>query len=218
MSNLKKYSGWIVAVILLVGGSWLFIAKDSNAPTFPEGGGVGTIGTLPIENYVPAILYNDGYYSERAITTTSNFVVGGNATLSGTTTITRSFDGFMLQLDVTVGTTTPVRGAMTNSGSPAICDGESLFVYANAPSTYVPSFRFVLGTTTSATSYSANLSVSSTTAATSTDSVTNVASHNFVLGSNESITLSMGDAVTNASSTYYGDWDVKAGVHCSILE
>lgn len=143
----------------------------------------------------------------------------GNLSVSGTTTIAHSPDGFVLWDDVTVGTTTTVvRGTVTNTGSPLMCDGDSLFVYTSSPSTYVPSFKYAVGTSTNAT-YSANL-IASTTVATSTAAATTVngpVTWPFELANGSSITLSIGDAVSNASSTYYGNWGLQFGVHCWTL-
>ena len=57
---------------------------------------LGAVGNMAIENYVPAIMYNDGYYSEKAISTTNDLTVDTN-TLRVDSTNNR----------VGVGTTTP---------------------------------------------------------------------------------------------------------------
>ena len=142
------------------------------------------------------------------------FLSGDGSASLGTTTIARSSDGFVLYGAFTVSTTTPTRVALTNTGAPLICDGESLNVYADA-TTFAPSFQFVMGTTTSATLYADNL-LASTTIATTTDSVKSlVTGWNFFLQNNNSITLSVGD-ITNvqASSTFYGNWAGHLSVHC----
>lgn len=141
----------------------------------------------------------------------------GINSLAGTTTIEKSPDGFVLWDDFTVGTTTPVRGALTNNGSPLMCDGKSLYVYSDATAAFAPSFKFTVGTTTSATDYSANI-VASTTVATTTDTVNNGGGWNFLLANGASITLSVGDySAAIASSTYYGNWSGQFGVHCWTL-
>jgi hypothetical protein len=61
---LKKYSLWIVAVVALV------IAVVSFIPSTRTAIVVGAIGVNPVENYIPIIKYNEGYYSELPITTT----------------------------------------------------------------------------------------------------------------------------------------------------
>jgi hypothetical protein len=140
--------------------------------------------------------------------TAANLVSNGNLTVFGTSTIAHSPDGFVMWDDFTVGTTTSVvRGVITNNGSAVICDPNGLAVYASSTgaSLLAPSFMFVVGTTTSATAYSSNL-MASTTVATSTSSLLGTTTKPFLLDNGISITLSVGDAVTNASSTYYGNW------------
>lgn len=44
------------------------------------------IGNIPIENYVPVVKLNEGIYTEKTIETTSNLIVAGNATITGTLT------------------------------------------------------------------------------------------------------------------------------------
>lgn len=88
MTNTKA---WMIlgisAVLLVVAG---FIVGKS-----PKGEIFSAIGTNPIENYIPAILYNEGYYSALPVTTTaaltaaatalSSLTVSGDATVSGGT-------------------------------------------------------------------------------------------------------------------------------------
>lgn len=141
------------------------------------------------------------------------------ATFTGTTTITKSPDGFVLWDDFTVSTTSPANAALTNTGAPLICNGDSLAVYADSSGAALlaPSFKFVVGTTTSASLYADNL-MASTTVATSTDAVVGTPSWNFLLGNQESITLSVGDFnSTNSSSTYYGNWAGQVSVHCRTI-
>ena len=147
--------------------------------------------------------------------TTANGGDGVN-TLLGTTTIAHSPDGFVLWDDFTVGTTTPVRAALTNSGAPLMCDGGSLNVYS-VGTTFAPSFKLAVGTSTSATCYSANL-LASTTIATTTSTVTNGVAWNFILANGSSITLAVGDyTAAIASSTYYGNWTGQVSIHCWTL-
>lgn len=138
-------------------------------------------------------------------------------TVSGLLRIARSPDGFILWDDFTVATTSPVRGVLTNSGDTALmCDGASAFILASSTG-FAPSFRFVLGTTTSPTAYSANL-LASTTVATTTQTVSRGPLWNFILERNASITLSVGDTVAAiASSTHYGNWAGQFGIHCWSL-
>lgn len=79
MTNIKA---WIAVGILGVGlffCGFLF-GKSQVAEKL-----LGAIGTNPIENYVPAILYNEGYYSNLPIQTTSTVTSSGSQTgTSGT--------------------------------------------------------------------------------------------------------------------------------------
>lgn len=121
--------------------------------------------------------------------------------------------------DFIVGTTsTVVRGSVTNTGTDALmCDGNSAFVLSSSTAAFAPSFKFALGTTTSATAYSANL-LASTTVATTTQTVTKGPAWMFILERNASITLSIGDyTAAIASSTYYGNWAGQFGIHCYSL-
>lgn len=162
---------------------------------------------------VAVVLAGFALYSPNfaGITHLSGLAVGD----SGFTTSV-SPDGFVLWDDFTVGTTTPVRAALTNPSSdePLMCDGRSMAVYSDATAAFAPSFKLAVGTTTSATAYSANI-LASTTIATSTDTVTNGGSWNFLLPVGSSITLSIGDySAAIASSTYYGNWAGQVSIHC----
>lgn len=140
--------------------------------------------------------------------------VDGILSSTGTSTSAHSPDGYMLYSSFTVSTTTPVRAALTNSYGPAICDGQSLYVFASSTAVFVPAFKVAVGTTTSATLYSANI-LASTTVGTTTQSILNASTWLFYLPTNASITLSVGDANSAvSSSTYYGSWTGQVGVHC----
>ena len=91
---LKKYGFAIIAIAALVIAVISFFPSSRMAV-------VGAIGTNAIENYVPAILYNEGYYSNLSIqttgtstsatTTTAQLTVSGNANITGTTTIASKY-------------------------------------------------------------------------------------------------------------------------------
>src|SRR3990167_928340 len=76
MIDIKKWGLVLAVFVVLVGGYFIF-RSDSSLPS-----GAPT-GTLSIENYVPAILYNGGYYSELPIQTTSDLSVAATSTFSG---------------------------------------------------------------------------------------------------------------------------------------
>lgn len=74
-------AGFAIGVILLAGPyvSSFFTAND----------GVGVPGGLLIENYIPAILYNDGYKSAKDIVTTGS-LTAASTTLGSPVTIPTS--------------------------------------------------------------------------------------------------------------------------------
>lgn len=80
----------VIVVVALVSIAITYLTKTSDTVI------VGAIGTNPVENYIPIIKYNDGYYSELAIQTTSTITATGaitsSAGLSGTT---GSFSGLV---------------------------------------------------------------------------------------------------------------------------
>ena len=63
---------------------------------------LGAVGTLPIENYVPAIMYNDGYYSEKGITLSG---ANGDITTGDDLTVTDDLTVSGGALDVTTSNT-----------------------------------------------------------------------------------------------------------------
>lgn len=77
-----------VALVLiagvLLGAGIALVAGRSGVPTVQK---AGAPAGPAIENYIPAILYSDGYYSERGIHTTSTFRADGDVTLNATTTL-----------------------------------------------------------------------------------------------------------------------------------
>jgi len=136
-------------------------------------------------------------------------------TVTGTSTIASSPDGVVLWGGVTtVATTSAVSAYVTNSGSPLMCDGDSLGIWFNSTA-FSPSLVFSVGEASNITAFSDAGITASTTVATSTDTVTAGASAPFILESGNSIKLSLGDITnTNASSTYYGNWDIEFAIHC----
>ena len=185
----------LVAILVLVGGNQSDQTLGASGTRFPNGISADT--TSPIAGEVR----------------------GTSSTITATSTVGSSPDGFILWDDYTISTTTPVRATLTNNGSPLMCDGDTLAVYSDAQAAFIPSYYFVIGTSTSA-AYSANL-VASTTVATSTSATASDAIQSpattwpFLLPSGSSITLSVGDTQsTVSSSTYYSSWAGELSVHC----
>jgi len=123
MWNDKK--NWIIAALAILLLVSLFLGLRPKLVNLSSVG-QGAPGTNAIENYIPAILYNGGYYSAYGIQTTSTLAVGGATTLSstlgvtGATTLSSTLTGsatstigtndLVVQTDlnrVGVGTTTP---------------------------------------------------------------------------------------------------------------
>lgn len=74
----KEKLAWVIAVVAIVAALGLWFTRSN-------GVSVGAPGGLLIENYIPAILYNDGYKSAKGIDTTSTLDVDGAATLGAGT-------------------------------------------------------------------------------------------------------------------------------------
>lgn len=66
----------VAAVALVIVG--FFAAKLLNPA--PQAVSFSAIGTNPVENYIPIIKYNEGYYSELPINTTAGITIGTNGT------------------------------------------------------------------------------------------------------------------------------------------
>jgi len=143
----------------------------------------------------------------------NDFAVDGDTSLNGTTTIARSYDGFVAQDDYTVASGTAKAIFTNNTGVSMMCDAESGFVDFNATG-FSPAFYIAIGTSTTATGYSTNL-IASTTVASSTDTVLPFTyALPFKLANTESIVGALSDVNANASSTHNSNWDVEFGVHC----
>ena len=60
-----------IAVVVLIGA--FFVGRS----TIIGGAAFGAIGSNPVENYIPVIKYNEGYYSDLPIQTTSTLTSAG---------------------------------------------------------------------------------------------------------------------------------------------
>ena len=96
MNNSLKNRGFaaiiaLVAIALSIGA--IFIANRGNDLVTVEGtDNLAAIGTkLPVENYIPVIKYNDGYYSTLDITTTGAFTTA-TISASGAVTLSSTLD------------------------------------------------------------------------------------------------------------------------------
>lgn len=186
--------------------------------TLPFSNGTGAIGTKLIEDYLPVVKYNEGLYSALPFYTTSTLQVDSTSTLTGSSTITKSFDGFVAYAAFTSATGT-AKAVYTNTAGDMACDSDNAVVYFDNTTLHqAPSLQFSIGTSTSATGYSTAISAS-TTVATTSDQVFDVTyATPWILKSGESIVGALSDTQgTNSSSTNYGNWSGQFGFHCWLI-
>ncbi len=158
------------------------------------------------------ILDNEGQTNNDTILTTTR----GTAVF-GTTTVASSPDGFVAWDDVTTVATGTAKAVFTNTGNPMMCGDESGAIFFDSTG-FSPSLVVSMGTSSTATGYSAGL-LASTTVATTTDAVVDLTyAAPFRLANGESIVLSLSDITnTAASSTFYSNWGIQFGVQCWTL-
>ena len=150
-----------------------------------------------------------------ALTQTGAATLSSTLSVTGTTTLTQSVDGLVVGGTFLTTATGTVRTIYTNSTGPKFCDAGTSFLYLDSKG-FSPSLVFSMGTSTSAIA-STNL-VSSTTVATTTDTVIVPAASKFILADGDVLTAIIGDITNaNASSTNYGNWKAEAGVWCTDL-
>lgn len=143
----------------------------------------------------------------------NSLTVDGKSTLTGTTTITKSPDGFVAYMGFTVATGT-AKASYSNPSNDMVCDGSSGY-FQGIGTTFAPSLVVAFGTSTSATGYSTNLLASTTLATTTNQFFAETYTSPFRLKSGESIVGALSDITnTDASSTYYSNWSMEYGVHC----
>lgn len=152
------------------------------------------------------------------VTHLSGLSIGsGGLTVTGTTTIAKSPDGFVAWDDVSTVATGTAKAVYTNTGSPMMCDADSGAVYFKSNG-FSPSLVVSMGTSTSATGYATNLLASTTVATTTTAVVPLTYAVPFVLGNNQSLVVALSDITNaNASSTYYSNWAIEMGIQCRTL-
>lgn len=216
----------VVAVIALIGG-WFLLGGSEDKATPPDlvvdavnqEYFLGAVGEKLIENYVAAIKYNEGYKSELPM------LLGGTLTVTGTTTIARSVDGFVAGGFLTdSGTTTPVQTIYTALSNIA-CDANTIGLHVISQAVFIGVQRISVGTTTSSGGATDNLIASSTIASTTNAFIiegfgrdTNGASFVMQTGDRIQISLADGEAPANtssaASSTNYASRDIEFGIWC----
>ncbi len=157
-----------------------------------------------------------GTSNQLTISNAGAITTSGNLSVTGTTTTTKSPDGFVAYMVFTVATGT-AKAVYTNTSSDLVCDGRSGY-FQGVGSTFAPSLIVAFGTSTSATGYSTNLLASTTLATTTNQFFAETYATPFRLLSGESIVGSLSDITnTSASSTNYSNWSMQYGVHCWIM-
>ncbi len=156
---------------------------------------------------------------QQGVTIDANANGTSNAlTVSGTTTVAASYDGFVVYKQLTVSTTSNTT-IFTNTYAPMICYAYSGSIYSDSQSsTLGPSFTASIGYSSGVVP-TANV-LASTTIATTTDTITSLTATAFVLPSGYSLIAGFGDANgAVSSSTYYGTsyWKVHAVIPCTII-
>ncbi len=92
MNNSSKNRGFIaiiaiVAIALSIGAIFIASRGNDNPVTVEDTGNLAAVGTkLPVENYMPTIKFNGGYYSTLPIWTTSSTTIESNLDVGGTVT------------------------------------------------------------------------------------------------------------------------------------
>ena len=142
----------------------------------------------------------------------------GALTITATTTLTKSPDGFVAFDDFTVATGTAKAVFTNNFTTDLMCDADSAFIDVVGTS-QAPSIIISLGTTTSATGYATGLLASTTLATTTSPIIPLTYAVPFKLANGNSIVGALSD--NNgiiSSSTNYSNWDIDFGIHCWSLE
>lgn len=161
--------------------------------------------------------------SEYSTTVTAPYVFEENVTaqksvsVSGTTTVTRSFDGFMAGGGIAPASvaTNTVFTLYTHTGSPVVCDASQSILYADV-TTFGTPLLVSVGTSTGGVA-TANL-VASTTVGTTTDTLVGAAAAGlFVMNAGDRINAILADNVLNASSTHYSNWDIEFQTQCWLI-
>ncbi len=206
MSTNKLILGGIVAVLLLIAGSGAALRSDANLghSVYDAQRFVGDV----YQGLNEALMMQDGEF------------VGPIDTdqlvdLGATTTVARSYDGFMAGGTVSSVATGSVKTLYTHSGGRAVCDASQSALYANSTA-FSPNLTISVGTSTSA-AYSSNL-IASSSLATTTDSVSTGGAHQWVMDAGDKITAFLADTTgPMSSSTYFANWTIEFKTHCWLI-
>lgn len=156
-----------------------------------------------------------------SITTAGEFVTTQLSRFTGTTTVSHSYDGFMVGDEFSVGTETP-QTIYTHTAGPALCNASFSGAFVDSTGDNA-ALQFAVGTTTAAGLSSTNL-IATSTVATNTDAyLLPTGSFFFQLNTNDVITATWGDGDssagdTNASSTTWTNLDSEYQIGCWLIE
>lgn len=171
------------------------------------------LGTLPFENYEPAVKLNKGLYTKLPIHTTSDLTVGGNLSLTGDITLASLTVAGNSALGDAVTDTTTITGVttITSTGTSALAVGANgatnpvLRVDASASSVAtgitITGAAAASGVAVVARSSGTDESLTINAKGSGTLTLNNVATGNIVLGA----------AMTGVSASYTGGVTAKSG-------
>ena len=144
-----------IVIFALGAVSALLVGKWSASQYRP--GGANPTGPF-IENYIPAILYGNGYYSALGIYTTNTLQVDGNVTFNATTTMaTTTINGLLTYSSNVRATTT------TGANSATLSEADLLgFQYLTVNIDRAADFTYTLPASSTLTSLLANTGERST--------------------------------------------------------
>src|SRR3990167_5973158 len=157
---LLKVIGLIAVVAVIITSVVLFretkIAVHVEIPS--QAGTLGAYSEGTVSTYTsPHNLFTGAVHASTTVDVT------GASILYGTTTVAKSYDGFMAYGAWTTTATGTAQLSVQNTGGDAICSaGAGGVVYATSTSNgaYTPSVTYAIGTSTSSTGYSTNFMAS----------------------------------------------------------
>jgi len=205
---------FVVALIASIIGGFVagWIGGNQSASPQEQSFGYTSLANNPFRMPNSYADFGGGYYVDSAVIIDTN----GSLTVTATTTIAKSYDGFLVGGGITPASiaTNTVFTLYSHSGGRAFCDTEVSNLFADSTG-YSPALTISIGTSTSA-GYSTNL-VASSTLATTTDAFVDPSTYKFVLESGDEITAFLADVNSNASSTYFANWDIEYQTLCWLI-
>jgi autotransporter-associated beta strand protein len=213
----------ILALVIAVGSVFVSVMVQDN-PTKT----IGAVGSMLVEDYVPVIKFNEGYYSGLPISLTGadgdltvsslgTLTLSGTNTFNGTTTVLASYDGFFVQPTTAFATGTPM--VYTNTTGKTIMFNTGAFMANSLNANLGRNFKVSMGTSTGIVGAGINL-LSTTTVATTSDTILTLTyTKPFMLANNESIIVWFADADANASTTYFNStyWELQTELQGALM-